>query len=75
MIKIMLILLVCTGALFAAGIQDFQFISPKPGSEFNTRESTIIIRQGTKIDPGSLYEEDLIQVVGSIMGWRAIPGG
>jgi hypothetical protein len=68
MIKIILTLLVCTGALSAAGLQDYQFISPKPGSEFNTRESTIIIRQGSKIDPGTLHATNLVQVGGSISG-------
>jgi hypothetical protein len=66
--KIILILLGCAGALTAAGIQDYQFISPKPGSDYNTRESTIIIRQGSKIDPGSLLDPDLILVVGSVSG-------
>ncbi len=33
-----------------AGVTDFQYISPAPASELNTCQSTIIIREGSRIN-------------------------
>jgi len=53
----------------AAGqVSDFQFISPRPGSNNNTQESTIIIRHGSKIDLSSASVSGLIEVTGSESG-------
>jgi hypothetical protein len=49
----------------------YQFISPKSGSENNTRESTIIIRQGEDINSSTL-DQDRVIVKGSQSG--LIPG-
>lgn len=46
----------------------YQFLSPMPGSENNTRESTIIIRHGDVIDPTCLSVGDLVTVRGSLSG-------
>ncbi len=58
-------LLVLMATAVSAALQDYQFISPKPGSDFNTRESTIIIRYGDRIDPASLADRAPIRVLGS----------
>jgi len=47
--------------------ENYQFISPIPGSFFHLPETNIIIRQGDSIDPSTI-REDLIEVVGSISG-------
>ena len=47
---------------------EYQFISPVPGSELNSRESTIIIRDGRFINPASLETPNLLQVTGSRSG-------
>ena len=48
--------------------EEYQFISPIPGSELNSRESTIIIRDGGFINPTSLETPNLIRVVGDKSG-------
>lgn len=53
---------------FAQTQSSFQFISPMPGSELNSRESTIIIRHGDLINGSSLETPDLIHVVGTKSG-------
>ena len=53
---------------YAGSLENYQFISPRPGSEFNKRESTIIIRYGEEIDPSSLLSAGIIQVNGSKSG-------
>jgi hypothetical protein len=63
---ILLVLGLCS--LRAEQNRKYQFISPKPGSDYNTRESTIIIREGTFLDPASLLEQNLLHVVGSQSG-------
>ena len=49
-------------------VEEYQFISPKPGSTDNTRESTIIIREGANIDLSSIGKPGLIKVTGSLSG-------
>ncbi|MFC2084272.1 aryl-sulfate sulfotransferase [Bacteroidota bacterium] len=56
-----------SGLIFSQVISQFQFISPIPDSDFNNRESTIIIREGSFIDDASLSENS-IKVVGSKSG-------
>ncbi len=48
--------------------ESFQFLSPLPGSELNSRESTIIIRHGDLINLSSLETPNLISVVGNKSG-------
>jgi len=45
----------------------YQYISPLPGSEHNTRESTIIIRNGADINGSSLNKDKLV-ITGSKSG-------
>ena len=54
------------GIVFADSTEEY-YLSPKPGSTFNTMESTIIIREGSFIDPGCLYDLD-VSIVGSESG-------
>ncbi|OGU54916.1 MAG: hypothetical protein A2V66_02080 [Ignavibacteria bacterium RBG_13_36_8] len=56
--------ILCCSDIFA---QSFQYVSPKPGSTYNTMESTIIIREGSFIDRFGLNEFDIF-VYGSISG-------
>ena len=63
---LILFLILFTSSLAAQTVKDYQFVSPVPGSELNSRESTIIIRQGTEIDPSSLT--NAIEVLGSKSG-------
>lgn len=60
-----LIVMILFSLIFAKS--DYQFISPKPGSDNNTRESTIIIRKGDFIDAASLDRND-ISVTGNLSG-------
>ena len=53
--KITLLILLIGGVIFGGSIKDYQFISPVPGSDLNSRESTIIIREGSGINSGSLH--------------------
>jgi len=62
------ILMVCIAVTAAfAALEDYQYISPKPGSTMNTCESTIIIRPGDFIDASSLAR-GRINVTGSSSG-------
>ena len=54
--------------ILAASLKDYQFISPTPGSDFNTRESSIIIREGSFMDPTCVNNSEAIQVTGSKSG-------
>ncbi len=53
-----------------AGSQSYpyQYISPVPGSENNSREGTIILREGNIIDRSTLWNSDFLEVFGSISG-------
>ncbi len=57
-----------TSAGLVAQQESYQFISPMPGSELNSRESTIIIRHGDLINGSSLEMPNLIRVVGDKSG-------
>jgi hypothetical protein len=61
------ILLFLFSASAQAAWRDYQHLSPRPQSAMNTRESTIIIRQGSLIDPASLAD-GLIRVAGDRSG-------
>jgi hypothetical protein len=61
-----------TSEVIAQEEENFQFISPVPGSEHNSRESTIIIRDGRFINQSSLEIPNLIRVVGDKSG--VMPG-
>ena len=61
-----------TSEVIAQEAESFQFISPVPGSELNSRESTIIIRDGRFINQSSLETPNLIRVVGDKSG--VVPG-
>jgi len=67
MLRIIISVFILTSVLISASIDAYQFISPKPGSEYNTRESTIIIRWGEKIEQNTLLS-DFISVIGSKSG-------
>ncbi|MBN2416073.1 aryl-sulfate sulfotransferase [bacterium] len=62
-----LITLLFAGTLHGS-VDDYQFIAPVPGSEYNTRETTVIIRHGDFIDAGSLSVVGALTVSGSISG-------
>ncbi len=64
--KQILMLLILTVSLLANN-GGYQFISPVPGSTNNTRESTIIIKQGSFIDASSL-NGNVVSVKGSLSG-------
>jgi hypothetical protein len=66
------VVLLSTGMVLAGSPKDYQFISPMPGSDFNTRESSIIIREGSIMDPASVNNPDAILVTGSKSG--KVPG-
>ena len=54
--------------VFAQQEDEYQFISPVPGSELNSRESTIIIRDGRFVKQASLDTPNLIEVIGNSSG-------
>jgi hypothetical protein len=66
--KILIFVFLFNVIALSSAIDHFQYISPKPGSDFNTRETTIILRQGELIDRSSLTNPDLIHVQGSVNG-------
>src|SRR5690349_3813682 len=45
----------------------FQYISPKPGSERHNKETNIILKNGSYIDRSSL-NPSLVSIVGSVSG-------
>lgn len=49
-------------------VSRYQYLSPVPGSEMILPEATIIIKEGTLIDPSTLNGRDIISVAGSISG-------
>jgi hypothetical protein len=49
----------------------YQFIAPTPGSKYHNPDRNIIIREGNLIDPVSLSDENLFEVVGSLSGNHA----
>ena len=61
-------LLVTSGWLIAQQETSFQYISPKPGSEFLSRETNIILGHAELIDKNSLNINNLVQVTGSVSG-------
>jgi hypothetical protein len=66
------VVLLFNGVVLAASLKDYQFISPMPGSDFNTRESSIIIREGSIMDPTCVNNSEAILVTGSKSG--KVPG-
>ncbi len=62
--------MIAFSAIVFSSIEDFQFVSPVPGSELNTRETSIIIREGSDIDYSTILEEN-IEVTGSKSGIRS----
>jgi len=54
---------------YAQKYESFQYLSPKPNSKLVSRQSNIIIRQGDKIDRGSILNSSLITVRGSQNGF------
>jgi hypothetical protein len=67
-ITALLVLFLFCSILSAKSSKTFQYISPVPGSELNSRQTNIIIREGSKIDPGNLSNPYIIEVVGSLSG-------
>jgi hypothetical protein len=51
----------------SAQVSDFQYLSPKPNSILNSKETNIIIRQGEEIDLSTI-SKSLISVTGSQSG-------
>lgn len=47
--------------------ESYQYLSPKPGSIFNTCETSIIIREGSELDP-SCIRDGAVEVIGSNSG-------
>lgn len=66
MCGVMLVFLFSGGVY--ASVDDYQYIAPVPGSECNTRETTVIIRPGGLIDAGSLSAAGAFTVAGSLSG-------
>jgi hypothetical protein len=66
-IKLALVIPFICCQLAAAQISGFQYISPKPHSILNSRETNIIIRQGDRIDNSSL-DGSRLSVIGSSSG-------
>ncbi|MCD6204831.1 MAG: hypothetical protein J7L22_04130, partial [Candidatus Marinimicrobia bacterium] len=60
---------VCLAQSLLSGkpLEQFQYVSPVPNSTLNSRESNIILRQGDRIDSGSL-KTGLVEVTGSLGG-------
>ena len=54
--------------ILASSSKDYQYISPMPGSDFNTRESSIIIREGSIIDRTCITNLEAIKVTGTKSG-------
>ncbi|MCF8260623.1 MAG: aryl-sulfate sulfotransferase [Melioribacteraceae bacterium] len=50
-----------------AQVKDYEFLNPRPGSSFNTLETTITIREGSIVDVSKITQ-DLIIVSGSKSG-------
>lgn len=67
-IIILIIVILFNSIILVASLKDYQFISPTPGSDFNTRESRIIIREGSFMDPSCVNNSEAIQVTGSKSG-------
>ncbi|MBN1693787.1 hypothetical protein JW879_00115, partial [candidate division WOR-3 bacterium] len=67
-ITVLTFTLIINTLILAASTNDYQFISPMPGSDFNTRESNIIIREGSLLNPSSIYNSGAIQISGSESG-------
>ena len=53
---------------FAQEPQRYEYVFPKPKSQFVSRETNVIIRPGKNIDPTSLNGSSLFNVVGSRSG-------
>lgn len=68
MFKFLLLFLISFQIISAQNTEKFQYISPKPGSEFNSRDNNIVFRYGDKIDPESVEKINLITVSGSLSG-------
>jgi hypothetical protein len=70
--KFFFVVLLCAlihgSVLLAKSTGAYQYISPVHGSDYNMRETTIIIREGTDIDPACLSKQNLIEVSGSKSG-------
>ena len=62
--KFFIVILFISNLLSSQTHKDFEFISPKPGSTFNTLESTIIIREGSVLNPATV-NRDILKVSGS----------
>lgn len=60
-----LLLLCCT---FHPLIAQFQYINPVPGSSFHKPQVTIILKNGSYIDRGSVKDNSLVEIQGSKSG-------
>jgi len=67
-IAILTFMFIINTLVLASSNKDYQFISPRPGSDFNTRESNIIIREGSLLNPTSIYNSGAIQISGTKSG-------
>jgi hypothetical protein len=65
----LLLSVVIINPLMAQGNKNsYQYISPLPGSTLNLPETSIIIREGNKINESSIYGKNRIDVIGSKSG-------
>jgi hypothetical protein len=62
------VLFISAIALPAKSIQSLQYISPVPGSEFNSRESTIILRPEEQSQVQQLLHPGVVRLTGSVSG-------
>ncbi len=62
-------LLTLSGTAFSqqASINDYQYLSPSPGSRFVSPQNTVVFREGRALDPASVGP-GLVAVVGSVSG-------
>jgi len=63
----LLVLLFFASQMAEAQLQKFQYLSPKPNSILNSRETNIIIRHGKEIDLSTI-NKSLLTVTGSLSG-------
>jgi hypothetical protein len=65
--RLFLSTILVTIILSQAARAQFQYISPKPGSQYHNAETNIILKNGNPIDESSLLPS-LVHVTGSISG-------
>ncbi len=71
-VRAIFLVLCLSAVLFQAGVgQDlkpYQYVFPRPNSHLVSRETNVIIRPGRQIDPSSVANSSVIEVLGSKSG-------